>query len=124
MGRRLLVISDADSRGLPPPTPTATRRCPVQRTYAQVLITLQAAGCTVKRTSFGGRASGIRTILAGSGFRPPTHGHPPDASFVEGYWDHPLQLRGLLFAPVIFDPASIGRGSFLTRQRSSLAPSS
>jgi hypothetical protein len=37
---------------------------------------------------------------------------PAGCVFVEGYWDHPLQLRGLLFAPVIFDAALIGRGSF------------
>ena len=37
---------------------------------------------------------------------------PAGCVFVEGYWDHPLQLRGLLFAPVALDRAVIARGSF------------
>ncbi len=37
---------------------------------------------------------------------------PAGYVFVDGYWDHPLQFRGLLFAPVAFDRAMIARGSF------------
>jgi hypothetical protein len=37
---------------------------------------------------------------------------PAGCVYVEGYWDHPLQLRGLLFAPVVFDPAVIASRSF------------
>lgn len=32
--------------------------------------------------------------------------------FVAGYWDHPLDQRGLLFAPVWFNPVSVGSGRF------------
>jgi hypothetical protein len=37
---------------------------------------------------------------------------PAGCVFVEGYWDHPLQLRGLLFAPVTLDGAMISSQSF------------
>jgi WXXGXW repeat (2 copies) len=37
---------------------------------------------------------------------------PAGYIFVAGYWDHPLQLRGLLFAPVAFDSALLRHPSF------------
>ncbi len=36
--------------------------------------------------------------------------------FVEGFWDHPLEQRGLLFAPVSIDPAVVTTGWSYTPQ--------
>ncbi len=35
---------------------------------------------------------------------------PAGCLFVEGHWDHPLNERGLLFAPVRFDPSLLATG--------------
>lgn len=37
---------------------------------------------------------------------------PRGLVFVSGYWDHPVERRGLLFAPVWFDPTVVGTGRF------------
>src|SRR5262249_48559669 len=37
---------------------------------------------------------------------------PAGYVFIEGYWDHPLHERGLLFAPCRFDGALLARSDF------------
>jgi hypothetical protein len=38
---------------------------------------------------------------------------PAGYVFVDGYWDHPLETRGVLFAPVAFSPAVVARPAFV-----------
>lgn len=38
---------------------------------------------------------------------------PAGYVFVDGYWDHPLETRGVLFAPVAFAPVVIARPAFV-----------
>ncbi len=42
---------------------------------------------------------------------------PHGYAFVPGYWDAPIERRGLLFAPVYFDPVIIVRPAFCYRPR-------
>jgi hypothetical protein len=42
---------------------------------------------------------------------------PSGYVFVSGYWDHPLENRGLLFAPVAIDPSFLGQPGWYLRPR-------